>query len=82
MRFLKAISYFGYRCPKCGSTVDIGAIVGSSEILCPSCNTVMEPDKNGRVSAANVYCSSCNSSFGLVNSDKCPNCGGAFSRMK
>ncbi len=78
---MKAISYFGYKCPRCNSTVTVGAIVGSDEIRCPSCNTVMEPDKNGQASAANVYCSNCNSQFGLVTSDKCPICGCEFSKM-
>lgn len=80
---MRVASYFGYKCPKCGSTIDIGAVVGlSNEILCPSCKTVMIPDPNGKTSAANVYCPNCNSAFGLINSDRCPKCGGPFSKMK
>jgi DNA-directed RNA polymerase subunit RPC12/RpoP len=80
---MKAVSYFGYKCPRCGSTIDIGATVGSSdEPACPHCGTIMKPDPHGKTSAANVYCPKCNASFGLVNSDRCPKCGGPFSRIK
>jgi len=80
---MRASSYFGYKCPRCGSTIDIGGVVGSSdEMHCPSCDTVMIPDPNGKTSAANVYCPNCKSSFGLVNSDRCPICGGPFSILK
>lgn len=75
---MKAGSYFGYKCPRCHSTVDIGAMVGTDKPHCPSCGTIMEPDPKGKISAANVHCSKCNSSFGLVNSDKCPHCGQPF----
>jgi len=78
-----AASYFGYKCPKCGSTIDIGGVVGSSdELLCPHCGTVMITDPNGKTSAANVYCPNCKAFFGLVNSDRCPICEGPFSAMK
>jgi len=78
---MKAGSFFGYKCPRCGSKFDIGAIVGSDEIPCPSCGTRMEPNPDGQISAANVYCPNCKSFFGLVNSDKCPICGGQFSKL-
>ncbi len=80
---MKAVSYFGYKCPKCGSTIDIGAVVGTSdEPRCTNCGAIMKPDPNGKTSAANVFCPNCNSSFGLVNSDRCPKCGGPFSKLK
>ncbi len=75
---MEVTSYFGYICPNCKSTIDIGAIVGSSKILCPTCKTEMVPNKNGRSVGTNVHCKNCNSSFGLINSDKCPNCGTPF----
>ena len=78
---MKAGSFFGYKCPRCNSKVTVGAIVGADEMRCPSCNTIMEPDENGQASAANVYCPKCNSIFGLVTSDKCPTCGGEFSKI-
>jgi len=78
---MKSGAFFGYKCPKCGSKFDIGAIAGSDEILCSSCGTVMEPDPNGKTSAANVYCPNCKSFFVLVNSDRCPICGGPFSKL-
>ena len=31
--------------------------------------------------SANVYCPKCNAYFGLVTSDRCPICGGPFSKM-
>ena len=74
-------TFFGYKCPKCNSKVTIGTMSGSDEMKCPTCNTVMIPDENGQASAANVYCPKCNTQFGLVTSDKCPICGGAFSRI-
>ena len=79
---MKVGSFFGYKCPTCGSTTDIGAVAGSDELHCPDCRTIMEPDLNGKTSAANVYCSNCNSSFGLVNSERCPICKGQFSKIK
>lgn len=78
---MKAICFFGYKCPKCGSTVDIGAVVGSG-MDCPKCGTTMVADPDGKTSAANVYCPNCKSVFGLVNSDTCPKCGGPFSKIK
>ena len=79
---MKAGSFFGYKCPRCGSKIDIAGVAGSHELLCPSCGTPMEPDPNGKTSAANVYCPNCNASFGSVNSDRCPICGGPFSKLK
>ena len=77
---MKASTFFGYKCPKCNSKVTVSAILGADEMRCPSCNSVMEPDEEGQASAANVYCPKCKSQFGLVTSDKCPNCGGEFSK--
>jgi hypothetical protein len=71
-------SFFGYKCERCGSTVDVGAVVGSDSLMC--CGIPMEPDPGGRASAANVYCPNCKTAYGLVNSDRCPDCGGAWRR--
>ena len=79
---MKASSFFGHKCPNCGSTTDVAGVVGSDQLHCPSCGTIMEPDPEGKAVAANVYCPNCESSFGLVTSDKCPQCGGPFSRLK
>ena len=76
---VKSSVSFGLKCPKCNSTVDIGVVVGSVEQFCPSCNTKMVPNLEGKTSSANVHCSKCNASFGLINSDKCPTCGIPFS---
>jgi len=78
---MQTSSFFGYICPKCKSTIDVAAIVGSDKLTCPQCKTPMVPNSNGRTSAANVYCAKCNTSYGLVNSDKCPQCGGPFSQQ-
>ena len=75
---MKATSFFGYICPNCKTTIDIGAAVGDDKILCPSCKTPMIPNPKGRPAAANVHCKNCNWSFGIINSDKCPNCGTPF----
>ena len=75
-------TFFGYRCPSCDTTVDIGASTSpSAEQRCPSCGTPMLPDPKGRASAANVYCPRCKIAVGLVNSDRCPECGGPWSRI-
>jgi rubrerythrin len=78
---MNATTFFGYKCPICNSKVTVGAIVGGSEIRCPSCNAPMVPDEEGQASAANVYCPKCNAQFGLVTSDRCPICGGPFSKI-
>lgn len=78
---MKGTSYFGFICPKCKSTVDIGASISSApegDPKCPTCGTTMEPNPQGQTVSANVHCSNCNSSFGLINSDKCPNCKTPF----
>lgn len=74
-------AFFGYKCPRCNTTIDIAAIVGSSEFRCPNCSAVMEPNPSGKTSAANVHCPRCNITIGLINSDKCPKCGGPFSNL-
>jgi DnaJ-class molecular chaperone len=78
---MNAGSFIGYKCPKCNTTIDIGVVAGSDELKCPSCKTIMEPNPRGKAIAANVYCPNCNASFGLINSDKCPRCGGSFSSL-
>lgn len=72
-------NYFGYRCPQCGTTVDIGVDTTGDTPRCPNCRAEMRPDPNGRASATNVYCPRCNIAVGLVNSDHCPDCGGPWS---
>jgi DNA-directed RNA polymerase subunit RPC12/RpoP len=77
-------TYFGYICPNCKSTVDIGAIATGTdtdtEILCSQCHTPMVPNPNGRIVSTNVKCLDCNISFGMINSDKCPQCGKTFTQ--
>ena len=70
--------FFGYKCPRGCSRVDIGAVAGSSEYNCSHCGTKMVPDSEGQASAAKVYCPRCKAQYGLVNSDRCPQCGGPF----
>lgn len=77
---MQAGSFFGYKCPKCQTSIDIAAIVGSDKLHCPNCGIEMMPDPQGKTSSANVYCRKCNTSFGLVNSDRCPKCGGPFTK--
>jgi len=72
-------SFFGYKCPNCNSKIDIAAVAGSDELLCPNCKTKMVPNSEGKTVSANVHCKKCDSSFGLINSDKCPSCGSPFS---
>lgn len=79
---MEANVYFGYKCPKCGSTVGVGTTVGVSENLpCPTCATPMVPDPKGQASAANVYCPRCKIAVGLANSDRCPDCGGEWEAL-
>lgn len=79
---MQTSTFFGYKCPKCQTKIDVAAIGGSDKLLCPNCHTEMIPDPQGKTSSANVYCRKCNASFGLVNSDRCPQCGGPFTKLK
>jgi len=72
-------NYFGFKCPRCKSTVDIG--VGVGDPACPSCGTTMVPNTDFSGAAANVYCAACKAAYGLVNSSRCPQCGGPLSQM-
>ena len=67
-------TYFGFICPKCHSTVDLGVETPN----CPSCGTQMVPNPNGKPVGVNVSCKNCNSAFGMIDSDKCPGCGTPF----
>jgi hypothetical protein len=67
-------TFFGFICPRCGSTIDIG--VGRPE--CPNCGVAMVPNAAGNASATNVYCPKCKLAVGLANSERCPKCGGAW----
>jgi len=69
---------FGFKCPKCGSSVDI--YVGEGPPRCSNCSTLMVANPQARI-AANVYCPTCKSSMGLTNSDRCSTCGGPLTRM-
>jgi len=73
-------SYFGLICPQCQSTVDIGVGSSAGPPLCPNptCKTPMVPNPQTSPVAVNVYCPTCSASYRMVNSDKCPRCGGAF----
>lgn len=78
---MKASTFFGYKCPRCNSKVTVGLNVGSGTLECPSCHVEMVPDEEGQASAGNVYCPHCKAAFSLVLLDKCPICGGPFSKM-
>ncbi len=67
-------TYYGFICPRCSSSVDIGV----GEPNCPNCGTRMIPNKQGNAVATNVSCKKCNNFFGMINSDKCPDCGTPF----
>jgi len=68
---------FGLKCPKCNITIDVIATVGSDPQRCPNCGNKMVPNPQAKISAK-VTCKKCNSSFVLINSDKCPHCGEYF----
>lgn len=68
---------FGLMCPYCKITIDVYAVVGSDPQHCPKCGRDMVPNPLSKISAR-VTCKKCNCSFGLINSDKCPNCGEPF----
>lgn len=78
---MKVSTFFGYKCPKCNSKITVGLSIGAETIECPNCHTLMVSDEEGQASAGNVYCPQCKAGFGLVLSDKCPTCGGPFSKM-
>jgi hypothetical protein len=71
---MELTTYYGFICPKCNITVDIG--IGEPD--CPDCGTKMLPNKQGHSVAVNVTCKKCNIKFGMVNSDVCPECGTKF----
>lgn len=71
---MNVTAFYGFICPNCKSTVDIGI----GEPICPDCKTKMIPNEQGTSVAANVHCKNCDISFGLINSDKCPECGTPF----
>ena len=68
---------FGFRCPNCNITIDVIATLGSDPQCCPQCGRNMIPNPQTKISAKAI-CKKCNSFFGLINSDKCPNCGELF----
>jgi rRNA maturation endonuclease Nob1 len=70
-------SGFGLMCSTCGSTFDIIGTIGADPQRCPQCGGIMVPNPNAKITAK-VTCKKCNSSFGLINSDKCPKCGEPF----
>jgi len=78
---MKVGAFFGYKCQRCNSRVHAGVSIGTGAPLCSGCLVPMVPDDKGQASAGNVYCSQCDIWFGLVLSDKCPKCGGPFSKL-
>jgi hypothetical protein len=70
-------NYYGYKCPKCNSSVNIGVTVGEPRCPSPGCNTLMIPDSKANAVYTNVSCKKCGSSFGMINSSICP-CGKPF----
>jgi rRNA maturation endonuclease Nob1 len=80
---MNAQVFYGYKCPKCGSTVDVNASVmvgGSprSKPACPSCGADMEPNLAAKGTTLNAHCRKCNSVFGVISSNVCPTCGEPF----
>ena len=75
---MKPTAYFGFMCPQCNSTVDIGAGFEATP-TCSQCNVALVPNPNAKPATANAYCANCKSFAGIVNSDRCPACGGPFS---
>ena len=69
---------FGLMCSYCNITIDVFGVVGSDPQHCPQCGRIMVPNPQAKISAR-VTCDKCHSSFGLINSDRCPNCGEPFS---
>lgn len=67
-------SYFGFKCPKCNTTTDIGA--GAS--ICTQCESKMRENTSATPSTANAYCSHCQTYHGLINGDCCPICQKPF----
>jgi rRNA maturation endonuclease Nob1 len=68
---------FGLMCPDCNISIDVQAVVGADPERCPNCGKKMVPNPVSKISAG-VTCNNCNSRFGLINSDTCPNCGEPF----
>lgn len=80
---MSAQVFYGHRCPRCGTTIDVDASVtigGSpkNNPVCPTCGADMVPNPNARGTTLNAYCRKCNSMSGMVNSDVCPDCGEPF----
>ncbi len=68
-------TFFGFICPKCTTSITFGI---GGEPVCPNCGTRMIPNKNATPVAMNVHCKKCNSSFQMIDSDTCPECGTKF----
>lgn len=71
---MEVTSYFGFACPKCKSSVDIG----TGEPNCPWCGTKMEANPDSAPVRTNAHCKKCNATYGLINSDICPLCETKF----
>ena len=72
-------TFFGYKCPRCGTTVQVGVAQSSGEPSCPNCHATMVPNPDAPGSGANVYCPKCEIAVGLATTDHCPQCGGPWS---
>ncbi len=66
---------YGLMCPDCSISIDVN--VGGNPSLCPKCGKQMIPNQNAKITAK-AFCKTCNASFGMINSDKCPKCGEEF----
>lgn len=69
----------GYICPECKKSIDVAVDTGIDKPLCPECKIEMIPNEEGNIVFSNITCKVCNSFFGIINLDKCPNCGSTFS---
>lgn len=73
---MNTTNFYGFICSNknCNTTIN----VGSGDPICPMCGSQMIPNKNGTSVGVNVSCKKCGSIFGMIDSDKCPNCGTNF----
>jgi DNA-directed RNA polymerase subunit RPC12/RpoP len=66
-------TFFGYKCPRCGSKVNVGV----GEPVCSNCGVPMVPDPEGASTGVNIVCNHCGTSAGMISGfdGNCPTCG-------
>lgn len=70
-------THYGYICPNCKSTIGVN-IGNEDDLKCPNCRTKMVPNEGATPWTMNAHCKHCNTSYGMIDSDKCPTCGRPF----